>query len=246
MRRIAFSLSAMLLGIVSTSFGQSGDAEGCKDSPFLTRRAGCYIEKCDDREFAANEFQIGAVESGSVWKMKHLEGKTTWVEYSCPGNKSGLVEFRKAEAEFRKSGYVLVFSGKDNNLQPVITLRKGSQWIQLTSEDQFDQEYFLLRAVLVGKQESHPASPPASGAPAVTSKQVTGQHRGYSIDKLFFRLDDGKDITFFVAIPGDKQVGQKDVKWHGQFEMMSRITITYHQGPTDEFPVVTAIKNAAK
>jgi hypothetical protein len=240
--RIVFILSAILLGIVSTSFGQSEDPEGCKDSPLLTRRKSCNIEKClVDGEFGVNEFQIGPVENSGAFKTKHLEGKTTWILYSCPENKSGLVEFRKAEEAFKKSGYVLVFSGKDNNLSPVITLRKASQWIQLTSSDQFDQEYFLLRGVLEGKQERHDVSPSASAAPAVTSKEVTGQYRGYGNDKLFFRLDDGKDMKFFVAIPGDK-----DWKWHDQFEGLSRITVTYHQGPTDEFPVATAIRNAAK
>jgi hypothetical protein len=251
-------LSVILLGVVSTSFAQSEDAAGCKDSPLLARRKGCHILKCDDREFAANEFQIGPIHGDNL-NTKHLEGKTTWVEYVCPDNKSGIAEFRKAEEVFKKAGYVLVFSGKDNNLQPVVTLRKESQWIQLTSEDQYDQELFLLRGVLEGKQNAPSAAKPKtrdnsaspSPAPAVTSKEVTGEHRGYSNDKLFFRLDDGKKMTFFVAIPGDKGPEMvngviKDVKWHDQFQVMTRITVTYHQGPTDEFPVATAIRNAAK
>jgi hypothetical protein len=48
-------------------------------------------------------------------------------------------------------------------------------------------------------------------------------------------------MTFVVAIPGDK-----DWKWHDSFKTLSRITVTYHQGPNDKLPVATAIRNAAK
>ncbi|HKD11524.1 MAG TPA: hypothetical protein VKE50_05585 [Thermoanaerobaculia bacterium] len=71
-------------------------------------------------------------------------------------------------------------------------------------------------------------------------KEATGQHRGYTNDRLFLRLDDGKEMTFLVKIPGDK-----DWKWHKDFETLSRITVTYHAESGQDLPVATAIRAAA-
>ena len=68
---------------------------------------------------------------------------------------------------------------------------------------------------------------------------VTGQHRGYTNDQLFLKLDDEKEMTFLVRIPGDK-----DEKWHKDFETLSRITVTYHEEKGQKHPIATAIKSA--
>jgi hypothetical protein len=70
--------------------------------------------------------------------------------------------------------------------------------------------------------------------------EATGQHRGYTNDRLFLKLDDGKEMTFLVRIPGDK-----DWKWHKDFETLSRITVTYHTESGQDLPVATAIRAAA-
>lgn len=68
---------------------------------------------------------------------------------------------------------------------------------------------------------------------------VTGQHRGYTNDELYLRLDNEREMTFLVRIPGDK-----DAKWHDQFATLSRITVTYHSEPGEKRPIATAIKAA--
>jgi len=82
---------------------------------------------------------------------------------------------------------------------------------------------------------------PSAATPAAKSLDVIGQHRRFTNDKLYLRLDNGKEMTFLVAISGDK-----DWKWHKDFETLSRITVTYHQGPGDALPVATAIGKAGK
>ena len=88
-----------------------------------------------------------------------------------------------------------------------------------------------------------PASPqakPSAGASSeVKDQEITGDHRGYTNDQLFLRVADDKEMKFVVRIPGDK-----DEKWHKDFQMNSRITVTYHQGPGDKLPVATAIRTA--
>jgi len=81
-----------------------------------------------------------------------------------------------------------------------------------------------------------------AGAPSdrpAADQQVTGEHRGYTNEKLFVRVADDKEMTFVVRIPGDK-----DEKWHKDFQVKSRITVTYHQGPDDKLPIATAIRTA--
>jgi len=84
------------------------------------------------------------------------------------------------------------------------------------------------------------AAAPLAAAAAQTV-QVTGQHRGYTNEKLFLRLDDGKEMTFVVAIPGDTER-----KWQKDFATLSRITVTYIPGAAGGLPVATALKNAAE
>ena len=81
----------------------------------------------------------------------------------------------------------------------------------------------------------------SSKAPATPAKSLTatGQHRGYTNDQLFLRLDDGKEMTFIVQIPGDK-----DWAWHNQFKTLSRITVTYHEGTDKKQLIATAIEQA--
>jgi hypothetical protein len=81
----------------------------------------------------------------------------------------------------------------------------------------------------------------ASKAPAasVQNLTITGKHRGYTNKDLYLLPDNGKEMTFIVQIPGDT-----DEAWHKQFEMSSRITVTYHQVPGNAKPVATAIAKA--
>ena len=69
---------------------------------------------------------------------------------------------------------------------------------------------------------------------------VTGQHRGFTNDKLYLKLDDETELTLLVDIPGDK-----DQKWHKDFETLSRVTVTYHKNADGKL-VATAITKADK
>ena len=83
----------------------------------------------------------------------------------------------------------------------------------------------------------------AQAKPAAAQKDAkgtvaTGEHRGYTNDKLHFLPDGGKEITLKVEIPGD---GER--KWHKEFATLSRVTVTYHKA-ADGSLVATSIKKA--
>jgi hypothetical protein len=98
----------------------------------------------------------------------------------------------------------------------------------------------ILIACLTGGASIQGALAQGKPAAAKDAKETTatGQHRGFTNDKLYFLPDGGKEITLKVEIPGDK-----DWKWHKAFETLSRVTVTYH-ADADGKLVATAIKKA--
>ncbi len=98
----------------------------------------------------------------------------------------------------------------------------------------------LLAAPGIAAPGTAPARTPATEA-AAKAQEVTGQHRGYTNDELYLRLDDGREMTFVVRIPGDKEA-----RWHEQFATLSRITVTYQQAASDKKPIAVAIRKAEK
>ncbi len=95
----------------------------------------------------------------------------------------------------------------------------------------------LALGILLGQTPA--ATPTVGDSSASGDLEITGQHRGYTNDRLFLRVSDEKEMSFVVKIPGDE-----GAKWHTDFETLSRITVTYHQGPGDKLPVATAIRPA--
>jgi len=96
-----------------------------------------------------------------------------------------------------------------------------------------------LWSVVFALPASLQAKPSPGASSEVKDQEITGDHRGYTNDQLFLRVGDEKEMKFVVRIPGDK-----DEKWHKDFQINSRITVTYHQSPGDKLPVATAIRAA--
>ncbi len=131
LRYAAFALA--LFAAPALAFAQDltePDDEGCKDSPLLTRMAGCRIMRCTNRDFDAMELQVGAVKDGAE-TMKGFEGATDNMVYACPSRLSSLQIVRNAENALKAAGFTVVFSGKRGDEQPVVTAQKGPQWVQV-------------------------------------------------------------------------------------------------------------------
>ncbi len=136
-------LQALLLVGVSLLLAPKGllaqqDNEGCKDSPLLTRLAGCYISNCSKSDFDAAELTVSI--SGSP-RTKPVEGKIEKITYQCEG-KSALQVRRNAEQALQAAGYKLDFTGYDLPVH-YVTAHKGAQWIavaasEMTGSSQYD------------------------------------------------------------------------------------------------------------
>ena len=114
---VCMSTLALPAGILAQE-----DAEGCKDTPLLTRVSGCAIAYCSKSDFDAAELQLSLSKDP---RTAHVEGKIEKIHYTCTG-KSALQVRRNAEQALRSAGFVLDFTGYDVP-QHYATAHKGPQ-----------------------------------------------------------------------------------------------------------------------
>ncbi|HEX7154617.1 MAG TPA: OmpA family protein [Thermoanaerobaculia bacterium] len=105
------------------------DVEGCVDSKLLNRLSGCVITECDRKDYDSAELFVGGDD-----KQQAVEGQTEIVGYDCGEKLSMLQMVRNAEAALKKAGYSVVFTGTAWD-SPVVTARKGNQWMQVHGQN---------------------------------------------------------------------------------------------------------------
>jgi outer membrane protein OmpA-like peptidoglycan-associated protein len=125
------------------------DAEGCKDTPVLTRLPGCKILRCESKEFDAMDLQIGAIRESGDAPMRTLEGVTDMVTYVCPARLSSLQIVRNAEGALKTAGFTVVFSGRMGGDTPIVTAQKGPRWVQVYGEPWNEFSGYVLQTVKV-------------------------------------------------------------------------------------------------
>jgi len=80
-------VGAMLL-VAAALPAQEQDAEGCKDSPIITRMPGSTIHSCENKEFDQTQMPLGTDKDGNE-KNKTVEGEFHSWDY---GNREGTSE----------------------------------------------------------------------------------------------------------------------------------------------------------
>lgn len=145
-------LTLALTLVAAPAFAQSPDdpdAEGCKDSKLLTRMSGCTITECSTRDFDSAQVQIKAGELEAPGVASTLEGMVEEVTYICPARLSQLQLQRNAEAALKAGGFSVVYTGKDENDWPMVTARKGGQWMEVRTSPYNEFTSYRQKAVLV-------------------------------------------------------------------------------------------------
>ena len=143
MHRVGSVIFASFILVAMPAWAQDPadpDQEGCKDSALLTRMAGCQLYECSTKEFDAAEIIAGKYDpqSGET-PMKALEGAIDFRHYVCPAKLSQLQIARNMQAAFKKAGFTLVTSGKDDGDNQVVVARLGAKWIEIRTD--FFNEY---------------------------------------------------------------------------------------------------------
>lgn len=125
---------------------QETDAEGCKDSPLITRMPGSVIHSCDNKEFEQAEMSVGKDAEGNIVN-KTFEGE---YHYWDMGTREGMSEiqiFRNFESALKQGGFTIVYESSPLT----ITAHKGNTWYMLESKGTF--YYQTILTVKEMKQE---------------------------------------------------------------------------------------------
>lgn len=115
-----------VLFFATTLRAQDPDAEGCKDSPLVTRFPGSHIDSCDNKEFDEAELPVSRNKNGEE-VTKTFEGEVHSWTYETREGTSNLQLFRNFEAALKQSGFAIDFEDKPER----ITAHKGNAWVYI-------------------------------------------------------------------------------------------------------------------
>jgi OmpA-OmpF porin, OOP family len=105
------------------------DAEGCKDSPQVTRFPGGIIASCENKEFDQYDFPLPPDKDGNA-AVKHVEGKYQSWDITTHEGVSELQVFRNFQNALKTGGFIVDYA----NSPVSITAHKGTTWIFIESK----------------------------------------------------------------------------------------------------------------
>jgi OOP family OmpA-OmpF porin len=166
-------LLRLLLGIiiflsVSTLRAQDDDkpkdAEGCKDSPLVTRFPGSIIHSCDNKEYEQADFPMLNNE------QKHLEGDYHYWDIGTREGTSEIQVFRNFQNALKTAGFSIDFT----NSPAQIVAHKGNTWIFIDNRGDY-----YYQTIITTKEMQQEVSADASSLSEEISK--TGHVAVYGI-----------------------------------------------------------------
>ncbi len=108
------------------------DAEGCKDSPLITRFPGSTIHSCENKEYEQADFPLGTDKDGATLN-KHVEGDFhSWDIGTRPGT-SQIQVFRNFQAALKNAGFAIDYTNSPGE----IVAHKGDAWIYVNNKGEF-------------------------------------------------------------------------------------------------------------
>jgi len=133
-------ISSILLLLAVTLFASNlraqdeapTDAEGCKDSPLITRMPGSIIHSCENKEYEQAKMPTGKDSDGNVVE-KTVEGEYHYWDYGTREGVSEIQVFRNFETALKQGGFNLVYE----DAPEYITARKGSTLYMLDNKGTF-------------------------------------------------------------------------------------------------------------
>lgn len=124
-RCVGVCLAAALF-CTTAVFAQDTDAEGCKDSPLISRFPGSVIHSCENKEFEQADFPL----SSDGGKTKHIEGEYHYWDIGTREGTSEIQIYRNMESALTKAGYTLDYKNPPDEF----VAHKGSTWVHIESK----------------------------------------------------------------------------------------------------------------
>lgn len=126
-------LAAVCLALAAGSLNAWGqdDAEGCKDSPLVSRMPGSSIHSCDAKEYDQKDIIVGQNSDGDV--NKHVEGPLQSWDYGTRDGVSDIQVFRNFENALKSGGFQIVAERNPG----YISARKGNTWVVIENSGSY-------------------------------------------------------------------------------------------------------------
>jgi OmpA-OmpF porin, OOP family len=103
------------------------DAKGCVENKVVSRMPGCFILRCDSKDFSAAEMPRKVSERGH-----QVEGALESTVYRCPSGKSPLELGRNTENALKNAGFNILYTDVyAGGARFYMTAQKGLQWVKL-------------------------------------------------------------------------------------------------------------------
>jgi OOP family OmpA-OmpF porin len=125
-------LCAGILLVAGNLRAQEVDAEGCKDSPLVTRFPGSIVHSCENKEFEQADFPLGNDKDGNAL-TKHVEGEYHYWDIGTREGTSEIQVFRNFQTALKTGGFTIDYT----NSPAEIVAHKGSTWFYLDNKGTF-------------------------------------------------------------------------------------------------------------
>jgi len=119
------------------------DAEGCKDSPLVTRMQGSILSNCDNKEYDQLDVKVGLKENDV--QMKHVEGELHSYNYNTRDGVSEIQVFRNLENALRAGGFHIVYEENPG----YISASKGKTWIVFENSGSYYYQTIITEQQMV-------------------------------------------------------------------------------------------------
>jgi len=141
LRLLALVLVYSLIAVPARLIAQEDapqDAEGCKDSPIITRMPGSTIHSCENKEYEQVKMPVGKNKDGEVTE-KTLAGEFHSWDYGTREGVSEIQVFRNFETALKQAGMKIVYEDSPGT----ITANKGDTWYWLQNSGSYYYQTLL-------------------------------------------------------------------------------------------------------
>lgn len=108
------------------------DAEGCKDSPLITRFPGGIIHSCENKEYEQADLPMGQDKDGNA-VTKHVEGDYHYWDIGTREGVSEIQVFRNFQTALKNGGFTIDFESSPEQL----VAHKRNTWIFIDNRGEF-------------------------------------------------------------------------------------------------------------
>src|SRR5439155_26292414 len=91
------------------------DAEGCADSPQITRFPGSIIHSCENKEYEQSDFPLGNDKDGNAL-VKHVEGEYHYWDIGTRDGTSEIQVFRNFQTAIKTGGFTLDYANSPGQI----------------------------------------------------------------------------------------------------------------------------------